>query len=601
MCRVSALVVDFQRGAHEHRAGMSSRRETRVVRAFHPGRALLLLALTAAIGPAASTARSAQAPASPAPAPEQVPTFRVESELVVIDLVPTDRQGRFVGDLRPEELRVTEEGESRPIEFLRLVRAGRATPVPPDTTPTTAATAAPSGVPAGGGDARLAALAIVIDLQGTPQEAMGRVKDAIRSTVGTEIPDGTPLLLATVWHGLAVHEPLTTDRSRFLAALDKITSPARTGSVLQQLADDIDRGGMRVEEAVRLGRVVVGELSRELADVSQSLEALSRWLAPIPGRKHVTLYSAGHAIRPAQALIALLQSRFSSAGQYAARELAGFETNEGVAHVRRVVDEANRAQVSFYTIDPMGLQSDLLDATTGGSVAGAARTPAGIGLRRKNVRELQDYLRAIGRDTGGRTFINTNDVAMGLRRAWAEAREYYVVGFVPSEAEKPGFRRVEVKVARKGLDVQYRRGYWRESAQERSDRDIVLATRFPMLFADGDLVVEVQQTATELTVASLLHRPALVFEEREGRQHNIVSVQAFLRDAEGKLVAGKGLFQMDVDMHLSPGEFEAMQARDVVEMPATVPLPPGGTYDLLVVARHSRSRITTAGQRIVVP
>ena len=95
----------------------------------------------------------------------------------------------------------------------------------------------------------------------------------------------------------------------------------------------------------------MADLSRELADVSQSLEAVSRWLAPIPGRKHVALYSAGHAIRPAQALIALLQSRFPASARTVASELAGFETNEGVEHVRRVVDEANRAQVSFYAID----------------------------------------------------------------------------------------------------------------------------------------------------------------------------------------------------------------------------------------------------------
>ena len=38
-----------------------------------------------------------------------------------------------------------------------------------------------------------------------------------------------------------------------------------------------------------------------------------------------------------------------------------------------------------------------------------------------------------------------------------------------------------------------------------------------------------------------------------------------------------------------------------VEIPASVPSPPSGTYQLLVIVRHSRSRLTTHTQEIVVP
>ena len=41
-----------------------------------------------------------------APQEDQPPVFRTESDLVLVDLVATDKEGRFVADLRVEEIQV---------------------------------------------------------------------------------------------------------------------------------------------------------------------------------------------------------------------------------------------------------------------------------------------------------------------------------------------------------------------------------------------------------------------------------------------------------------------------------------------------------------
>jgi VWFA-related protein len=556
------------------------------------GLARFLCALLVSSMPTAG-AGQAQTKAAPTAAGAR-PTFRVDSELVMVDLVPTDRNERFVDDLRSEEVRITEDGQPRPVQFLELVRVGRpglaATPV------SDISAAAPTTGPEPA-TRETGVLAVVIDLQGTPQETMPRLVEGVKVVLAREIPEGTPMLLATVWHGLSVRQPFTTDRARFIAALEKVTSPSGSGSALQQLADDIAKSGMSSREALGVARALILELARERDEVSQSLAALARSLAGIPGRKHVVVYSTGHAIQPTRALAELFQSRFGAVPP----DLAVSEIATGLGEVQRLVDDANRSQVSLYTVDPMGLQSDLIDATFGGSVSRLALAPAGQGLRHRNIRELQEYLRTLAGDTGGRAFVNTNDAGRGLRRAWVDAREYYLVGFVPSEGKRDGFRRIKLTVARRGLDLRYRRGYWREDAPRRTDRDIVLATRLPGLFADGDLSVEAHVADGSLHVTSLLRATALTFAEREGRQHCAVSIQAFLGDASGRLVGGRGLFAMDVDMHLSPSEFEALRASPNVEVPARAPAPPSGMYQLLVVARHSGARITTHTQEIVVP
>lgn len=525
------------------------------------------------------------------------PVFRVDSELVVIDLLVEDRDGRFVADLRPEELRVTEEGDARPVEFLRLVRRDDLA----------ASLEAPTGTPAGYEAARpepgSGLLAIVIDLQGTPTEAMHRVREAVRAMVGREIPDGTPLMLATVWHGLAVRQPLTTDRTAFLRALDAIQSPAGAGSALQQMAQDLDRmmafdRTSMSQQALAMGRAVIVETSHELAEVSQTLAAFARSLAALPGRKHVVLYSGGYALRPAQGVVALLQSRFPST-MMSAGELSG-SGRDGIDEIRRLIDDANRCQVSFYAVDPMGLQGDAADITQSGPVWRDATLPGGQGVRRRSIRESQDYLRTLAGDTGGRAFVNTNDLARGLQSAWADAREYYLVGFVP-QAKGEGFRRVGVKLSRRGVDVRYRRGYWREGATQRADRDLVLAAQMPELFADGELRAATRLTEGTLEVTSLLRQDALVFVERDGRKHCTVSIQALLRGKDGKLVGGRGLLAVDVDLHMSPAEFDTLRASGNVEIPARAKAPPPGTYRLVVIARHSGTRLSAHMQEVVVP
>ena len=51
-----------------------------------------------------------------APQEEQTPVFRAESDLVLVDLVATDKEGRFVADLRVDEIQVRADGKPRRIQ-----------------------------------------------------------------------------------------------------------------------------------------------------------------------------------------------------------------------------------------------------------------------------------------------------------------------------------------------------------------------------------------------------------------------------------------------------------------------------------------------------
>lgn len=54
------------------------------------------------------------------PAPVQSEVLRIETELVQIDLVVTDREGRLVGDLRREDFELYEDGKKQTISHFAL-------------------------------------------------------------------------------------------------------------------------------------------------------------------------------------------------------------------------------------------------------------------------------------------------------------------------------------------------------------------------------------------------------------------------------------------------------------------------------------------------
>jgi hypothetical protein len=53
--------------------------------------------------------------------PQKKPTFEAQSTVVLLDIVVRDKKGNPVRDLRPEEVKVTEDGVPRDFTAFRLV------------------------------------------------------------------------------------------------------------------------------------------------------------------------------------------------------------------------------------------------------------------------------------------------------------------------------------------------------------------------------------------------------------------------------------------------------------------------------------------------
>jgi VWFA-related protein len=135
---------------------------------------------------------------------------------------------------------------------------------------------------------------------------------------------------------------------------------------------------------------------------------------------------------------------FSQQGnEFAAADLA--------AELSELTREANRANVTMYTIDPRGL------------VGGPDLDETKLDMQdwQDHIRETQSSLRVIAELTGGYAAVNSNDFDKALKRIDAETSDYYVLGYYSNNPDPTKKRRlIEIKVNKPGrYELKYKTSY----------------------------------------------------------------------------------------------------------------------------------------------
>lgn len=131
-------------------------------------------------------------------------------------------------------------------------------------------------------------------------------------------------------------------------------------------------------------------------------------------------------------------------------------------HFRDLMDVANRANASFYTVDPRGLPA--ADAPIGPA------PPPPPSVDQRNLSNRIETLRVLAANTDGVAVVNSNDIERGLRRMADDLTSYYLIGYYSTNTKLDGkFRQIRVAVNRPGVEVRARRGY-KAATREEMDR-----------------------------------------------------------------------------------------------------------------------------------
>lgn len=418
------------------------------------------------------------------PPTQQPPAQRAEGvsqagvTAVLVDVVVRDRKGEPVHDLTPADFEILEDGVPQKVGSFRPVFENAPAPPPAAPQPTmTAGNVVGSSAPLDAGptvvalvfdrldpEARRLSVLAAQNYFGKQEEAPGYV-----GIFGTDL-------------GLTAYVPFTRSVRALRQGLDKMAS---RGSATfnspedQQKMADLDQqsqtlnqglqqttaaGGQGTSQAVgtSAGDAVLAQMGADMIRDFQVMErdqqgygttdglfAVIDQLKRLPGRKSLVFFSEGLSIPPAVVRLFL-----------------------------GVIDAANRANVSIYTMDAAGLraeseQAKIRDEVNQAGVNGlsnyASSSQHTSAPLTKALEKNEDVLRqdpanglgALAHDTGGLAFDNTNNLKQGFDRIESDLRNYYLIGYTPTNDTYDGhFRTIDIKVSRPGVVVAARKGYF---------------------------------------------------------------------------------------------------------------------------------------------
>lgn len=384
----------------------------------------------------------------------QRPTFVSQIDLVSLDVIVRDKNGQFVPDLKREDFIVLEDGVEQTISDHRLVYGGRELSVETLTAPT----AAPEGMilPPTRPVADVAGRVFIIFIDDLHLMAgdSPRVRQLLTQITNTLIHDGD--LFAVVSTGPSSIEVNSTyDRSRLTESIKKVMG-----------------NGMSVEDILLAPASVAGpqEIRHRVNVAFSTAYDLLEQMKTVNTRRKAFIYvSAGYDFNPfADSRWKQEQDRWARPDQNTGGitdEKAldstnspntlnpfdtgsfGFAQSDLVSQLAELTRAANRANATFYTIDPRGL-------IAGPDINNLTLTTAEW---RSYVQTTVDSLKIIADLTGGFCICNSNDFKRGLERIDAETSDYYLLRYYSSNPDPlRRVRNLQIKVKRDNVDVTHR-------------------------------------------------------------------------------------------------------------------------------------------------
>jgi VWFA-related protein len=407
---------------------------------------------------------------------QELPRFRSGANLVTVDAY-FSKSGAAVTDLKQDEIEILEDNRPQTLESFRVVtprgQGGPRAKADPITVAESRAAAEDAGSRifvvffdtwhvSSDGSAKAAA---------PVSELLNRVVGA-NDLVGVTTPD-LPARSLTLTRRTAAIERVVRDTTNW-AQRDRIEDPREREISVCYPDNDLRRPKFRGVAKEMIERRREQRTLRALDDLITHLGSLR------DERKFVVLLTEGWVLfRQNERLAAILDPEAPMPGQppgvgiengrissEANRNSVAYDRGfascerersllafvDHTVELRQLAQRANRANVTFYAVDPRGLA--VFDDSIG------PMRPATPGEDRQRMASRHGGLRELALNTDGAVVLNTNDVKRGVARIMADLGVYYLMQYYSRNPKLDGrFRSIAVRVKRPGVEVRARPGY----------------------------------------------------------------------------------------------------------------------------------------------
>jgi VWFA-related protein len=524
----------------------------------------------------------AQAPAPSASA--TIPKIKVETRVVLLDVVVTNHKGETIPNLRREDFNIEEDGKPQSLsafdEHSRHIAPPADLPALPPNVYTNVQAVKPSD----------SVNVLLIDLLNTQPWSQEDVCNQAVKYLKTVSP-GTRLAIFTLnTQQLRLARGFTTDFSGLSASLQDKSgvvpesswlnqTPSRTAAELKGLETMIMmQAAPAAVGAVQqyLGEEVVARASERTELTLQAFQHLARYLSGIPARKNVVWFADSFPI-------SFIPNEKSHAPQHQQR-------------VRQTSDMLTSAQISIYPVSAHGLAGDPTFEVS--DMLGNTRESMLY-----NQSTSQIAAETIAQETGGRAFYNTNALDVAMAKAIDEGSHYYALAYAPTNSKTDGrYRRIEVKLSNRDYKLSYRRGYYadkpetRQSVESGAEDPLIPLVGFGMPNFD-QITYEIQASPLQPQPASHARRAGLNTELQgpftrfgvdlavslqnfafdstpDGVKHGRLEVILVAYDRTGKII---NISKRTSRLALPPQDFPTLQAKGL-PVHLEIDVPPGDIY-----------------------
>jgi len=570
------------------------------------------LSVVLAVAVAAPSAAQAPSQSQPAASP---PAFRTGTAVVLLDVVIRDKKGRPVPDVKPDEVEVYEDGARQRVDSFRWVETE---PLPVERA------AAPSRVPDSARQLNLVSL--VFDQLGPDGRRLAA--KAATSFLEKGVRPNTWVAVFQIDQRLVLLQPFTNDAAVLRDAVARATAGTYKGVVDEQAA--LEQAQKEIEQAAAAAPDLGGGGRGAPASGGQfAAQAQAQALVNMI-RLSYSLQRQQQGTTSLYPLLALMRGHETLAGRKTLIYLSeGLQVPPNLEAVfRSTISAANRANVSVYAIDARGLNVERAMAASGDALSQAQRasqramqSKGGGSVSKEEIYaadtaesalrlNVEGTLADLSESTGGFLVANTNDFKQGAERLAADLSGHYELTYQPPSVTYDGrFRRIEVKVARSGVVVQTRSGYF---ALPSGPSSVLFAYEVPLLAALGrpdpphDFEIRAGALHFEDTPAGREHR--LIVETKVGSLEMIkdeakktyrlhLSLLALVKDKDGSVVER---FSEDYPFEGPLERAEALKLGNIV-LKRRFTVPPG-SYTLEVAGQdREQDRIGTVRAAFQVP
>ena len=378
-------------------------------------------------------------------------TFKVQTELVLVNVTVRDKNGNFVRDLKPQDFTILEDNKRQKVssfdiedvDAVATQDVAQAKPLPGTASEPQAPTAA--GTPAADSttqfkDRRL--IVLFFDLSAMEPDEIDRAITSAEHYVDTQMAPADLVSIVSLGSSLLVNQDFTADRALLKKQLDAFSTGSGQG---------FEEGTTGTTEGTPdTGQpFTADDTEYNIFNTDRRLEALrsvAEKLSHLQQKKSLIYFSSG-------------------------MDRTGIENQ---SELRAATNAAVRANLAIYTMDLRGLQA----LVAGGEAQNASMRGTSAYSGQSTINALnsnfttQETLVTLASDTGGRAFLDSNDFTQVFKGVQQDTSTYYLLGYHSTNPARDGrYRRIAVKVNLPGVKIDYRRGYYAPADYQHSTKE----------------------------------------------------------------------------------------------------------------------------------